>query len=103
MQRAVLFDAESDKKTAKIGQRRGQRLYTEATQSEWRIEMIIKAITTLQSFRKEEDGLALTEYLVVLGLLIGGVIVAVGLFGDALSASWDNWTLWVAELDDDIE
>ncbi|MFD1196045.1 Flp family type IVb pilin [Seohaeicola saemankumensis] len=71
---------------------------------------MIKAITTLQAysatkikkFRKEEDGLALTEYLVVLGLLVGGVIVAVGLFGDALSDTWDNWTTWVGGLDDNV-
>jgi len=97
-----------DANTAKIGQLRGQRLYTEATESEWRIEMIIKAITALQAFsakkvmkfRKEEDGLALTEYLVVLGLLVGGVIVAVGAFGDALSLSWGEWTSWIEGLDD---
>jgi pilus assembly protein Flp/PilA len=62
--------------------------------------MTIKAITTLKSFRKEEDGLALTEYLVVLGLLVGGVIVAVGAFGDALSLSWGEWTAWIGALDD---
>jgi pilus assembly protein Flp/PilA len=69
--------------------------------------MIIKAITTLQAysatklekFRKEEDGLALTEYLVVLGLLIGGVIVAVEAFGGGLSTVWTNWTTWVGGLD----
>ena len=43
--------------------------------------MIIKAINMLQSFRKEENGLALTEYLVLLGLLTGAVIAAVILFG----------------------
>jgi pilus assembly protein Flp/PilA len=83
-------------KAARIGQRRGQRLYTEATESEWRIEMIIKAITTLQSFRKEEDGLALTEYLVMLGLLVGGVIGAVILFGEGLAAAWADWTAFIS-------
>jgi pilus assembly protein Flp/PilA len=61
--------------------------------------MIIKAITTLQSFRKEEDGLALTEYLVVLGLLVGGTIIAVTLFGDNLAEVWTNWAGWVVGLD----
>lgn len=59
--------------------------------------MIIKAITMLQSFRKEEDGLALTEYLVLLGLLVGGVILAVAAFGDGLSTAWGSWTTWVVE------
>ena len=53
--------------------------------------MIIKAITMLQSFRKEEDGLALTEYLVLLGLLVGGVIITVGLLGVELGAAWTEW------------
>lgn len=88
------FLAKSDVTTAKIGQRRGQRLDTEATESEWRIEMIIKAITTLQSFRKEEDGLALTEYLILLGLLLGGVIVAVGILGTNLSGAWTDWSTY---------
>lgn len=57
--------------------------------------MIIKAITALQTFRKEEDGLALTEYLILLGLLAGAVIVAVGLFGTNLTASWDTWATWI--------
>lgn len=64
--------------------------------------MIIKAITTLQSFRKEEDGLALTEYLVVLGLLVGGTIIAVTLFGSNLSAVWNNWAGWVEGLDNSV-
>jgi len=57
--------------------------------------MIIKAITMLQSFRKEEDGLALTEYLVLLGLLTGAVITAVLLFGTNLAGTWDDWARWI--------
>ena len=57
--------------------------------------MIIKAITTLQSFRKEEDGLALTEYLVLLGLLVGGVLFAVGVFATDLGEAWTSWATWI--------
>ena len=57
--------------------------------------MIIKAINMLQSFRKEEDGLALTEYLVLLGLLVGGVIVTVGVFGENLDGAWNSWAEWI--------
>ena len=53
--------------------------------------MIIKAITMLQSFRKEEDGLALTEYLILLGLLVGASIAAVTLIGADLGAAWQTW------------
>jgi len=54
--------------------------------------MIIKAITMLQSFRKDEDGLALTEYLVLLGLLVGGVIASVLIFGTNLDIAWTSWS-----------
>ena len=53
--------------------------------------MIIKAITTLQSFRKEEDGLALTEYLILLGLLVGASIASVLLIGEDLGTAWGTW------------
>ncbi len=42
-------------------------------------------------FKHDEDGLALTEYLLLLGLLVGGVIVAVTLFGTNLSNAWNSW------------
>lgn len=53
--------------------------------------MIIKAITMLQSFSKEEDGLALTEYLILLGLLVGAVIASVLAIGVDLAAAWATW------------
>ncbi|MCT4371918.1 hypothetical protein CLG85_016970 [Yangia mangrovi] len=48
-----------------------------------------------QRFRREDDGLALTEYLVVLGLMIGGVIFAVMLFGMNLNIAWTQWAEWM--------
>lgn len=61
--------------------------------------MIIKAIAFLQSFRKEEDGLALTEYLILLGLLTGAVILAVVGFGTELGALWTGWETWITNAD----
>jgi pilus assembly protein Flp/PilA len=55
-------------------------------------EMKIKE--TIQRFSQEEDGIALTEYLILLGLLVGGVILAVLAFGNALSNLWNGWTAW---------
>lgn len=46
-------------------------------------------------FARDEDGIALTEYLILLGLLTGAVIAAVLLFGQNLAASWGLWALWV--------
>ena len=45
----------------------------------------------MNRFSRDEDGLALTEYLILLGLLIGGVIAAVTLFGGNLSDTWGAW------------
>jgi len=59
--------------------------------------MIIKAIAFLQSFRKEEDGLALTEYLVLLGLLTAAVIAAVLLLGNNVGAAFDSWADWIED------
>jgi pilus assembly protein Flp/PilA len=49
--------------------------------------------------RDEEDGLALTEYLILLGLLTAAVVTAVALFGTNLSLQWDQWADWIATLD----
>lgn len=61
--------------------------------------MIIYMIkNTLDRFRKDDDGIALTEYLILLGLLTAGVIVAVGFFGDNLSTLWNDWADWSSEV-----
>ena len=54
-----------------------------------------KMMEMLGTFAREEDGVALTEYLILLGLLIGGVIVAVTTAGSNLSTAWGTWgTFW---------
>lgn len=64
--------------------------------------MIIKAITILLSFRKEEDGLALTEYLILLGLLAGAVLVSVLAIGGELGGAWASWSTWFTAEDNDL-
>lgn len=56
--------------------------------------MVHKFKNLMQRFTNDEEGIALTEYLILLGLLVGGVIVAVLAFGDALSVLWNSWTTW---------
>lgn len=46
-------------------------------------------------FRKNNSGLALTEYLLLLGLLTGAVVVAVLTFGTNLGAAWTAWQAWL--------
>ncbi|WP_428977521.1 hypothetical protein [Oricola cellulosilytica] len=45
----------------------------------------------LRVFAQEEDGIALTEYLILLGLLIAGAIAAVIIAGTNLAAAWNSW------------
>ncbi|MGO4623104.1 hypothetical protein AB4Z34_35715 [Ensifer sp. 2YAB10] len=51
-------------------------------------------LSEVRAFAREEEGVALTEYLILLGLLIGGAIVAVTAAGTNLSAAWTSWGTW---------
>lgn len=52
-------------------------------------------LKNLRAFAADEEGIALTEYLILLGLLVGGVIVTVGLAGTSLNGAWTAWsTFW---------
>ena len=50
----------------------------------------------LRLFLRAEAGVGLTEYLVLLGILVGAVIGAVQFLGDSLAAVWTIWTVWIA-------
>ena len=52
----------------------------------------------INRFRKEEDGLALTEYLILLALLTAAVVAAVIAYGQGLGANWQGWATWVSGL-----
>ena len=47
---------------------------------------------------REEDGLALTEYLILLALLAGAVAGSIILFGETLDAGWSTWSTWLEGL-----
>lgn len=53
-----------------------------------------KLLKTMKAFAVEEDGVALTEYLVLLALLVAGVIGAVTLAGGNLASAWTSWGSW---------
>ncbi|MCW0000978.1 hypothetical protein OE766_22345 [Pararhizobium sp. YC-54] len=50
----------------------------------------------VRAFAREEDGVALTEYLILLALLVGGVITAVTAAGTGLAGVWTEWSTWWA-------
>ncbi|KRD67024.1 hypothetical protein [Ensifer sp. Root278] len=54
-------------------------------------------LTKVRAFSREEDGVALTEYLILLGLLVGGVVTAVSVAGTNLDAAWDQWATWFTD------
>ena len=53
----------------------------------------------VRRLRDEEDGLALTEYLILLGLLTAVVVGAVATFGESLGDQWALWATWLTGLD----
>ncbi len=46
-------------------------------------------------FQDDEEGLALTEYLLLLGLLTSAVILAVLAFGAQLGVLWEGWVAFI--------
>ena len=56
------------------------------------------ATAFVNRFRSEEEGLALTEYLILLALLTGAVVGAVILYGEGLGTVWGSWATWVGGL-----
>lgn len=63
------------------------------------LKNLTKIWTKLVELRSDEKGLALTEYLILLGLLTGAVIAAVLLFGTELGANWNEWAVWMQTTD----
>jgi pilus assembly protein Flp/PilA len=58
-------------------------------------EMLARLWVYWQCFKRDEKGIALTEYLILLGLLTGAVIVAVLGFGEQLGTLWEEWNQWL--------
>lgn len=57
---------------------------------------------SIHSFAAEEDGIAMTEYLILLGLLAGGAIASVLAIGTELGASWLSWETWFEDPANDL-
>jgi pilus assembly protein Flp/PilA len=49
-----------------------------------------EAIKVMKSFAKDEDGAALIEYTVLLGVLVVAVIATIGLVGNWVKGQWTS-------------
>ena len=49
-----------------------------------------KALNLLQKLRRDEDGAALIEYTVLLGILLVAVIATIGLVGTWVAGQWTS-------------
>jgi pilus assembly protein Flp/PilA len=58
----------------------------------------VYVIDLMDRLRDEEEGLALTEYLILLGLLTAVVVGAVLTFGQNLGFKWGEWSAWLLDL-----
>lgn len=47
---------------------------------------------------KQENGLALTEYLILLALLTGGVILAISMISGNLGIAWSGWDTFYSDM-----
>jgi len=50
--------------------------------------------TARASFLNGEEGLALTEYLILLGLLTAGAVTSVLAIGNSMDTAWAGWSNW---------
>ena len=58
-----------------------------------------RVLDMVRAFSREEDGIALTEYLILLGFFAVAVIVAVTAAGGNLAQAWQSWgTFWTTEV-----
>lgn len=59
-------------------------------------------MSTIQKFMKDEDGAALTEYLLLLGIIVAGVAGASTAFGTNLSSAFGKWGTYIGTLDSNV-
>jgi pilus assembly protein Flp/PilA len=59
----------------------------------------MKLMEMFRAFARDEEGIALTEYLILLGLLTAAVIAAVLSIGEDLGTAWGTWETWFGSAD----
>lgn len=49
-------------------------------------------------FSRDEEGLALTEYLILLGIMTTAVIIMIVSIGGSINTAWAGWAEWFKSL-----
>ncbi|SHH32862.1 Flp family type IVb pilin [Cognatishimia maritima] len=62
-----------------------------------RLKTFCRAIARSR-FADDESGVAIVEYLILLGLIAGSVIVAISIFGESMGVTWENWAAWAEDM-----
>lgn len=57
-------------------------------------DLMSAAIRTVKAFRRDDSGIALVEYLILLAILSGSVVVAIFIFANNIGIQWQSWALW---------
>lgn len=57
--------------------------------------LIAKAHCRYLRFKHDDEGIALTEYLILLGILSTAVVVAALMYGTKLGELWGGWRTWI--------
>jgi pilus assembly protein Flp/PilA len=55
-------------------------------------KLLEKILEKTLQFREQEDGLALTEYLILLAVVAGGIIALASTFSASLETAWTTMT-----------
>lgn len=55
----------------------------------------LRIAETLAAFHADTRGIALTEYVLLMAVLVGGVVMTVSAFGDSLGDTWQAYASWL--------
>jgi pilus assembly protein Flp/PilA len=69
-------------------------LKSEKTRHPWEENIMSKVLQLLNKLAKDEEGAALVEYTVLLGIMLVAVVATIGLVGGWVNTKWS--ALWIA-------
>ncbi|MGG7645458.1 Flp family type IVb pilin [Rhodovulum sp. YNF3179] len=73
-------------------------LYTYKLSLSEGLNLRLNILHRARGFFRDDDGLALTEYVVLLGVLTAIVVIAVQAFGVSVADVWVAWASWISDI-----